>query len=190
MLCGRRSTIQERDESAAVTRAQPTATLGGDKLAAGMVAIHQKINHLLAQRGLRQRELAAALGISPQTATDLCKGRSQVTLAHLRRLIEFFGLRCDYWLDDTRLEPVAADQMVPALSRKLQELADTWLLHCDEPARLVVRLLAFATEHQQQYIEQFGALGPDEKRLLGFTSPGEGRVGRIRREPGPERGEA
>ena len=76
-----------------------------------MVTIAEKINAVLAERGLLKRDLARALGISPQTATDICKGRSAVTLPHLRSLVRFFGLRPDFWLDDSRLEPGAADEV-------------------------------------------------------------------------------
>ena len=75
-----------------------------------MVTIADKINAMLAERGLLKRDLARALGVSPQTATDICKGRSAVTLRHLRNLVRLFELRADYWIDETRIEPDPADR--------------------------------------------------------------------------------
>lgn len=78
-----------------------------------MVLIHEKITALLGQRHLRKRDLAKALGVSPQTATDICKGRSAITLPHLRNLVAFFGLRPDFWLDDDKLLPDVTDHCKP-----------------------------------------------------------------------------
>ena len=75
-----------------------------------MVLIHEKIAALLEQRHLKKRDLARALGVSPQTATDICKGRSAITLPHLRNLVAYFELRADFWIDDQRLLPDAGDR--------------------------------------------------------------------------------
>ena len=76
-----------------------------------MVLIHEKITALLEQRRLKKRDLARALGVSPQTATDICKGRSAITLPHLRNLISYFEVRAEFWLDDDRLAPIEIDQL-------------------------------------------------------------------------------
>lgn len=73
--------------------------------------IHEKIQLQLSLRKRRKKDLAASLGIAPQTMTDICKGRSAVTLMHLKGLIRFFDLRASYWLDDTRREPDPLDRV-------------------------------------------------------------------------------
>lgn len=73
--------------------------------------IHDKIQLQLKLRGRRKKDLAAFLGIAPQTMTDICKGRSAVTLMHLKGLIRFFDLRASYWLDDLREEPAPFDRV-------------------------------------------------------------------------------
>ena len=90
---------------------------------AAMVAIHEKIVAQLEQRKLKKRDLARALSVSPQTATDICKGRSAITLPHLRNLVNYFGLRADFWLDDQRLMPEASDRVgaTPAADRPKTE---------------------------------------------------------------------
>ena len=67
--------------------------------------IHEKIQTQLRQRRQRKKDLAAFLGIAPQTMTDICKGRSAVTLNHLRRLVDYFDLHPGFWLDDDQVEP-------------------------------------------------------------------------------------
>ena len=145
----------------------------------GMVSIPDKINALLAERGLLKRDLARALQVSPQTATDICKGRSAVTVPHLRKLVAFFGLRADFWLDEERERPTQADELIPHLSSKIHSLAQTGLLHAEDPAGFVRRLLQLAAEHRSVYVDRFGHPPHEERRLLGLPLPGQGNVGRI-----------
>jgi plasmid maintenance system antidote protein VapI len=144
-----------------------------------MVTISDKINYLLAQRGLLKRDLAQALHVSPQTSTDICKGRSAVTVPHLRRLIEFFGLRADYWLDEQRLAPTAADETIPDFAAKIQDLTTTGLLHTPDPAGVFERMRRLVLEQRQTYLERFGEAGPEERDLLGLPGAESGKVGRI-----------
>jgi len=76
--------------------------------------IHEKIQRLLKERKKRKKDLASHLNIAPQTMTDICKGRSAVTLQHLRGIMSFFGLRADYWMDDSREEPNESDRLPTA----------------------------------------------------------------------------
>ncbi len=148
-------------------------------LPAGMANIAEKITVLLAQRGIQKRDLARALGISPQTATDICKGRSAITIPHLRRLIEFFDLRADYWLDDARELPTSADARIPDLNEKMYTLTRTGLLYTEDPSGLFERMRAIVSQHQAEYLERFGDATPEERRLLGLPAPGQGSVGRV-----------
>jgi transcriptional regulator with XRE-family HTH domain len=144
-----------------------------------MATLADKINFLLEERGLMKRDLARALEISPQTATDICKGRSAITLPHLRNLIRFFGLRADYWMDEERLEPADIDEFVPRLNDKFHAIAKTRLLHLEDPAGFVDRLIRLASRHRDEYARTYGPLGTDERDLLGIPSKIGGMVGRI-----------
>lgn len=145
-----------------------------------MVTLADKINLLLEERGLLKRDLARALDISPQTATDICKGRSAVTIPHLRNLIRFFHLRADYWMDEDRLEPTAADESSERWSEKVHEVANAGLFRFDNPAAVFGRLLQIAIRHRNDYVETFGPLSADERQALGLPTAGEGgRVGRV-----------
>lgn len=138
-----------------------------------------KINSLLRQRGLLKRDLARALGVSPQTATDICKGRSSVTVPHLQRLVEFFGLRADFWLDPDRLHPTSADEASAEATAKVSELFQAGILDAEDPAGLFQRLLVLARNHRDEYLDLHGEAPPEERRLLGMPSSTQGRVGRI-----------
>ena len=142
-----------------------------------MVLIHEKITALLAQRRLKKRDLARALGVSPQTATDICKGRSAITLPHLRNLISFFEIRAEFWLDDDRLEPVEIDQ----LSRRgaADAISRAGLLDLEDPARFVTRLRAFAQQNREVVEAAIPDLTPAERRLLGLADAARGVVGKI-----------
>lgn len=144
-----------------------------------MVPISEKISKLLEQRGLMKRDLARALGVSPQTATDICKGRSAVTIQHLRKLVEFFGLRADFWLEDTRVTPTVADNLFGDLNDKVHDLARTGLFFAEDPAGMFERLRQFAVENREAFLERFGQPMGEEGRILGLPESGMGMVGRI-----------
>lgn len=142
-----------------------------------MVLIHEKISALLEQRRLKKRDLARALGVSPQTATDICKGRSAITLPHLRNLVAYFEVRADFWLDDHRLVPedfdrVGADRLAAALAETgLQQLAD--------PERWLRMIRTFVLRHRAEFLASFPDLSVDERRVLGLGAPDQGTVGQL-----------
>jgi plasmid maintenance system antidote protein VapI len=103
-----------------------------------MVLIHEKISALLEQRRLKKRDLARALGVSPQTATDICKGRSAITLPHLRNLVAFFELRADFWLDEYRLVPGELDRAANRVAA--DALGRTGLLQIGDLERFLQRI--------------------------------------------------
>jgi len=139
--------------------------------------LHEKIEHALSQRGLLKRDLARALAVSPQTATDICKGRSAVTLPHLRRLVSYFGLRADYWLDDSRLVATASDEVGTSGGGETLFGADGRDLK--DPARFCQALLAFARERSNDFVKGTPELTEPERTLLGLARPNNGRVGHV-----------
>jgi transcriptional regulator with XRE-family HTH domain len=135
-----------------------------------MVLIHEKINAVLGARRLKKRDLARALEVSPQTATDICKGRSAVTLRHLRNLVNWLELRADFWLDETRLLPEASDHVSAALPVS-EALARTGMLQVKDPERLVQRIRGFLADHRSAFLSRNVDLGAEERRVLGMTEP-------------------
>lgn len=149
-----------------------------------MVLIHEKISALLEQRHLKKRDLARALGVSPQTATDICKGRSAITLPHLRNLVAFFALRADFWLDDQRLLPESLD-----LARgdagggsAGDALARTGLLAVTDPERLLRAIRNFVARHRAEFLAQNPGLTATERAVLGLVEVEQGSVGRLAEE--------
>jgi plasmid maintenance system antidote protein VapI len=142
-----------------------------------MVLIHEKITALLEQRRLKKRDLARALGVSPQTATDICKGRSAITLPHLRNLISYFEVRAEFWLDDDRLAPIEIDQL--ARRGAAEALMRTGMLDIEDPQHLMERVRAFVQQQRDSFLSSFPDLTAAEQRLLGLADPESGVVGRI-----------
>jgi transcriptional regulator with XRE-family HTH domain len=143
-----------------------------------MVLIQEKITALVEQRHLKKRDLARALGVSPQTATDICKGRSAITLPHLRNLVTFFELRPDFWLDDEKLLPDDGDRR-QAGGTRTDTLAKSGLLQVQDVERLLERVRSFVAEHRSAFLGRNLDLAAEEKRVLGLADPSQGVVGRI-----------
>jgi transcriptional regulator with XRE-family HTH domain len=142
-----------------------------------MVLIHEKITALLEQRRLKKRDLARALGVSPQTATDICKGRSAITLPHLRNLVSFFEVRAEFWLDDERLAPEELDRL--AARGAIVAWARAGIAQVPDAERFLRRLRTFVVQHRNEFLATFPDLSPAERRLLGLAEPASGTVGHI-----------
>ncbi|MCR9246201.1 MAG: helix-turn-helix domain-containing protein [bacterium] len=134
-----------------------------------MVLIHEKITALLEQRRLKKRDLARALGVSPQTATDICKGRSAITLPHLRNLVAFFEVRADFWLDDERLLPEPTDRVGGI--RAAEAIAQGGLNQVSDPDKLLLLLRSFVQRHRDEFVTANPDLEPAARRFLGLTEP-------------------
>lgn len=142
-----------------------------------MVLIHEKITALLEQRRLKKRDLARALGISPQTATDICKGRSAITLPHLRNLISFFEVRAEFWLDDERLKPGELDRV--AARGTADAVARTGIAQLPDPDRFMRVLRTFVQQRRAEFLAAFPDLTPAERRVLGLAPDESGSMGQI-----------
>ena len=135
--------------------------------------IHEKINLLLTERGQKKKELAKALGISPQTMTDITKGRSSVTLQHLRGLVRFFNLRADYWLDDERDAPGDTDNQTAAATagsgdtgvRREPDNRPAFL-RAPNSSEFMDKMRTFLRSHQEEWDRTFGPIKPQERELL------------------------
>jgi plasmid maintenance system antidote protein VapI len=144
-----------------------------------MVAIHEKIVAQLEQRKLKKRDLARALSVSPQTATDICKGRSAITLPHLRNLVAYFGLRADFWLDEQKLLPDANDKVGAAPTSTAatttgngEELTRSGLTRIKDPVRFVQRVRAIVGDHKREFVTRNPDLHETERQLLGLPENG------------------
>ncbi|HEX6809989.1 MAG TPA: helix-turn-helix domain-containing protein [Planctomycetota bacterium] len=142
-----------------------------------MVLIHEKISALLEQRRLKKRDLARALGVSPQTATDICKGRSAITLPHLRNLVAFFELRADFWLDEYRLVPADLDRNANRVAA--DALARTGLLQISDPERFMHRIRGLVLKHRSEFLAAHPDLSIDERGVLGLIGSEKGTMGQI-----------
>jgi transcriptional regulator with XRE-family HTH domain len=144
--------------------------------------IHEKIDRLLSERGRKKKELAEALGISPQTMTDIVKGRSSVTLSHLKGLVKFFHLKADYWIDDTREDPATADMVADANANmdaslakgalRSGDLQGSGILRIADRKGFLTKLRAFILSHRDVWERMNGSLDSQERELLGID---EGR---------------
>lgn len=140
-----------------------------------MVLIHEKISALLEQRRLKKRDLAKALGVSPQTATDICKGRSAITLPHFRNLVTFFEVRADFWLDDHRLVPESWEH---TRTKGVHDaMARAGIHHLNDPEQLLRRVRTFVQKHRAEFLAVCPDLSTEERRFLGLAdSDGSGRA--------------
>ncbi len=130
--------------------------------------IHEKIQHLLRKRKIRKKDLASHLGIAPQTMTDICQGRSSVTLKHLRGLVSFFGIRADYWIDDFRLEPEPRDYFKVLPDEDLQQMEALGIIGSPNWKSTLARVQYFIGMNRELWESHFGKVSVEDSRLLGL----------------------
>lgn len=135
--------------------------------------IHEKIQRLLKARKFKKKELAAHLGIAPQTMTDICKGRSAVTLRHLRGLVSFFGIRADYWMDESRENPGSFDLIHVVSDEDLRRFEELGVLDAPAWERTLARVRSFLARHHGAWEEEYGSFTPEEARILETRGKGE-----------------
>ncbi|MFQ5504101.1 MAG: hypothetical protein ACE5F1_04785 [Planctomycetota bacterium] len=138
--------------------------------------IHEKIQRLLRLHNKRKKDLALHLQSAPQTMTDICKGRSAVTLRHLRGLMSFFGLRADYWLDDGREEPDEVDHLHVLSNEELRQFKDVLRLGPRSWNSTLRKLRSFIAKNRSLWNRQVGQLGPKESKLLGLSKSGPSAI--------------
>lgn len=130
--------------------------------------IHQKIQRLLKERKQRKKDLAAFLGIAPQTMTDICKGRSAVTLQHLRGIMRYFRIRADFWLDDSRKNPGTLDQYELVSDSELRQFEQLDIRNVAALSKTLSALRQFILKDRAAWDLQFGGLDKDVAGTLGI----------------------
>lgn len=128
--------------------------------------IHEKIQRLLKDRKLKKKDLAAHLGIAPQTMTDICKGRSAVTLNHLRGLVSYFRIRADYWIDDDRETPGAFDMLGVVSEEDLRNFENLGVLDAQAWDETMHKVRSFLERHRGLWEDENGPFSRDEAAIL------------------------
>ncbi len=135
--------------------------------------IHEKVQRLLKDRKLKKKDLAAHLGIAPQTMTDICKGRSAVTLSHLRGLVSFFHIRADYWIDESREKPGAFDLIGTVSDEDIRDFEHLGVFAAPAWERTLQKVRSFLKRHRGTWEEENGAYTPEEASILEIRDSGE-----------------
>lgn len=126
--------------------------------------IHEKIELQLSLSRRRKKDLASFLGIAPQTMTDICKGRSAVTLTHLRGLVRYFGLRGTYWLDDERRDPQPLERLELFDDSDLRHLEAALL--AERPSEAAARELASGLKKREELFARHNVPAAGLRRYL------------------------
>lgn len=87
------------------------------------MTINQTILELRKERGLSQKSVADAVGISQSTIAKIEINRNEATASTIRKLADFFGVSSDYLLGRTDdFGAIAPPSDVPALSAEEREI--------------------------------------------------------------------
>lgn len=87
------------------------------------MTINQTILELRKERGLSQKSVADAVGISQSTIAKIEINRNEATASTIRKLADFFGVSSDYLLGRTDdFGAIAPPSAVPALSAEEREI--------------------------------------------------------------------
>lgn len=91
------------------------------------MTINQTILELRKERGLSQKAVADAVGISQSTIAKIEINRNEATASTIRKLADFFGVSSDYLLGRTDdFGAVATPANVPTLTAKEKKLLDNF----------------------------------------------------------------
>lgn len=110
-----------------VTRADPTAPPAPGDVAAGdgressTTDLGTRLRHLRRARGVSLADVAEGTGISPSFLSMVEKGKSDITISRLMRLVHWFGVSVADLVQEPNSSPV---QIVRADSRRSVRLAD------------------------------------------------------------------
>ena len=108
--------------------------------------------------------------------TDVSKGRSAVTLKHLRGLMEFFRLRASYWLDETRLEPLPFDRLDEVSDESLRKLEAFGLHDVRSFEPTLQKIQRFVASRRSEWEDEHGLMSEADRRLLGVEDDEELRL--------------
>ncbi len=130
--------------------------------------IHEKVSRLLQERGFKKKELAAALGVSGQVMDRLLEGEIPFDLNHLKGLVDFFGIKADYWIDDSRKEPRSED-VVERSKAEATEALEKLGVHLGTGNRqFTEKVRKFIQQHPEEWTALFGPLTREEMEILGL----------------------
>ena len=104
--------------------------------------VGQKLRNLRKVRGLKLQDLARGTGLSASFLSMVETGKSDITLARLQRIVQFYGITIGSLLDgeanrvvtranersplDSPVEGVKTELMVPDLNRRIEALLMTF----------------------------------------------------------------
>ena len=128
--------------------------------------INKKIETLLRDREFDAKDLAKALGLTGQSLTDILKGRSGVNVQVLQGLVQFFGLRADYWINDAKEDPTAEDVATSSRTLSNDNLEKLGLTRAEDSTDFRRKVKAFILDHPEEWASQFGPLTREEMDLL------------------------
>ncbi len=128
--------------------------------------VHEKIAKLLKERGFKKKELAEALGVSLQGLAEILKGRSQVTVSHLKALVKFFGIKAEYWIDDGKDDPTPSDMITDHAGPSEESLRKHGVTIPDARMDFREKIQKFILQHPEEWTAQFGPLTQEEMELL------------------------
>lgn len=77
---------------------------------------------LMEKNGTTQKEIAAAVGIRPQTLSLYCTGETQPNVDKLLKIAEFFNVTTDYLITGTVLEDIPAREMFGLSERTIENM--------------------------------------------------------------------
>ena len=130
--------------------------------------IHEKAARLLRERGFKKKELAQALGVSLPQLDQLLEGRVPFDLSHLKGLVEFFGIRADFWIDETRDDPRAEDVVERPREEAVKALEKLGIQMSPREKAFREKVRKFLLQHPEEWTALFGPLTREEMELLGL----------------------
>ena len=103
------------------------------------------LNRLLQQRGKSQREVAEAIGVSPQTFNTWCQGIALPRMGKIQLLADYFGILKSQLVDE---QPNASDALL--LSPVEREIILKYRVLSDDAKDMLLRSLGIEGKKESE----------------------------------------
>lgn len=114
--------------------------------------------NFLHEKGKTQKDLADALGLSPQVVNTWCVGVALPRMGKLQMLAEYFGVQISDLLESPKEKPPTCDMILECHNLEIRQLAGR-IARLDKDDRAVVSMMVDSLSRSEKYMRKNESAG-------------------------------